>query len=88
MQQIHQKHQSELDKCLVVCQNTANPTARMGLHRLYVNCKNLWVEMDREFVECRRKGRLTLKYTELESKFSECIYNFEQWELMAKLLYA
>lgn len=87
MQQIHQNHKSELDKCLVAYQN-ANPKASMGLHRLYANCKNLWVEMDKEFVECRRKGRLTLKYTELEAKFADCIHNFEQWQLMAKLLYA
>lgn len=87
MQQHHLAIRDKLDECLTALQNTADIRAKSALWKFYNNCRTIWIELDKEMVECRRRKRLTQKYTELESKFNECVYNFEQWTTFAKLLY-
>jgi hypothetical protein len=87
---MHDKHQSyrdELDVCLTALQNTNNMVAKSTMWKFYNNCRLLWVELDTEMVECRRRKRVTQKYTELASKYTESIKNFEQWHVMAALMY-
>jgi hypothetical protein len=38
-------------------------------------------------IQCRRRGKLTQKYTDLEVLYAENIKNFEQWVTMAALIY-
>lgn len=42
--------------------------------------------MDAEMVECRRLGRLTQKYTNLQTQFDDCVNTLEQWLVMAALM--
>jgi hypothetical protein len=87
MQENHQAIRDKLDKCLVALQNTDGMLAKSTLWKFYENCRKLWVELDKEMIECRCRNRITQKYVELESKFNECVNNFEQWTTFAKLLY-
>jgi hypothetical protein len=38
-------------------------------------------------VHCRRRDKLTQKYTEIEARFTEAVNTFEQWTVMAALMY-
>ena len=87
MHEKHQSHRDALDVCLVALQGTHNIVAKSTMWKFYNNCRLLWVELDIEMVECRRRKRVTQKYTELEAKYTESIRNFEQWHLMATLMY-
>lgn len=87
MQENHQAIRDKLDECLVTLQSTDDMRAKTALWKFYNTIRLIWVEMDKEMVECRRRKRITQKYTELESKFTECVNNFEQWTTFAKLLY-
>lgn len=87
MQVIHQAHRDELDVLLTCLQNTSDMRAKSTLWKFYNNTRLIWVEMDKEMIQCRRRGKLTQKYTDLEAKYNECIKTFEQWTLMATLLY-
>jgi hypothetical protein len=87
MQAKHQAHHNELDACLVVLQNTKDIVAKSALWKFYNNLRLTWVALDNEMIECRRRGRVTSKYTELEVQFAEHCKNFEHWQIMAALLY-
>jgi len=87
MQVIHQAHRDELDVLLTFLQNTTDMRAKSTLWKFYNNTRLLWVELDKEMIQCRRRGKLTQKYTDLEAKYAECIKVFEQWTVMATLLY-
>lgn len=87
MQEIHQKHRDELDVLLTQMQNTKDMRAKSTLWKFYNNTRLIWVELDTEMIQCRRRGKLTQKYTDLEAQYAECIKTFEQWTVMATLLY-
>lgn len=87
MQEQHQKYRDELDVCLTALQQTNNMVAKSTLWKFYNNLRLAWVELDTEMVECRRRKRVTQKYTELAKKFTEHYRNFEQWQVMAALMY-
>ena len=87
MQETHQAIRDKLDECLHALQSTEDMRAKTALWKFYNTTRIIWVEMDKEMVECRRRNRVTPKYTELQAKFNECINNFEQWTTFAKLLY-
>jgi hypothetical protein len=88
MQVIHQAHRDELDVLLTCLQNTSDIRAKSALWKFYNNTRLIWVELDKEMIQCRRRGKLTQKYTELEVRYAENIKNFEQWITMATLIYA
>ena len=87
MQEKHQELHDRLDACLTAMQNIKDIRARSTMFKFYKNCRITWVFLDREMVNCRRQKRVTLKYTELEREFLEHIHTFEQWLLMATLMY-
>lgn len=76
-----------LQHLLTIVSNTKDIRARSDLYKMYQNCKNIYIELDKETVECRRLKRNTLRYTELEQKLNESIQEFEQWITFASLLY-
>lgn len=47
---------------------------------------SIYNEMDREMVECRRKNKLTLKYTELEAQLQKAQLNLEKRMTFALLI--
>lgn len=87
MQEIHQKHRDELDVLLTQMQNTKDMRAKSTLWKFYNNTRLIWVDLDTEMIQCRRRGKLTQKYKDLEAQYAECIKTFEQWTVMATLLY-
>jgi len=87
MQERHQNHRDELDLCLTALQGTNNMVAKSTLWKFYNNLRITWVELDNEMVNCRRRNKVTHKYTELEAEFAEHFANFNQWHVMAALMY-
>lgn len=83
----HDDNRQLLEQCLDKLHAVEDLRARNTLWKFYTNCRRIWAEMDNEFVVCRRHNRLTLKYTELEVKFRECVGEFDQWITMAALIY-
>lgn len=57
------------------------------LKKLWRNCMNLYTELDKESVNCRRIGHQTAKYHALEAKLKEAIEQFDLWVTFSKLLY-
>ena len=87
MQVTHQAHRDELDVLLTFLKNTTDIQAKSTLWKFYKNTRLIWVELDKEMIQCRRRGKLTQKYTDLEVLYAENIKNFEQWVTMAALIY-
>ena len=85
MQENHQALKDRLDQCLVLLQNTTDMRAKSSLWKFYNNIRITWVELDKEMVECRRRKKVTQKYTSLEAQFNEYVNHFEQWATMAML---
>ena len=56
------------------------------LHDLYQNCVKMWARLDGEFVECRRRNRLTSKYEELAGQLDEALVVLEQHLVFGTLL--
>ena len=87
MQEKHLDHHRRLAQCLKSIGKIDDIRARSTLFKIYHNVSQAYCEMDKEMVECRRTQRVTLKYTELETKFNQAVTEFEQWTLMATLMY-
>lgn len=87
MDEIHQKHRDELDVLLNCIIKTKDMRIKSTLWKFYNSTRLIWVELDTEMIQCRRRKKLTQKYTELEAQYAECIKNFEQWNIFASLIY-
>lgn len=74
-----------LGKLLVVVTNTEDIRAKTDLYKIYRNCMNIFIELDKESVECRRIKHKTAKYDSLEKKLIESINEFEMWITYAAL---
>jgi hypothetical protein len=86
MQNEHQANYSKVQECITVL-DTVPTAARIELVRFLTNIRKCWADMDNEMVECRRRQRVTHKYTELQTEFDGRVQHFEQWIVMAKLMY-
>ena len=86
IQEIHAQNHQKVDSCQSQWRELGI-VSRSQLWKFVQNVNNAWAEMDKEFVACRRTGRITTKYTELESKFLECVTVYEQWLVMAALMH-
>jgi hypothetical protein len=87
MQQQHEAHIARLEQLLASVSHAKDIRARSTLYKFYKNCREIYTEMDKEMVHCRRRNKLTQKYTELEVEFTEAVNTFEQWAVMAALMY-
>ena len=86
MQAQHQANYNKMQECVDMV-DTLDMSARLDISRFLTNIRKCWVDMDNEMVECRRRQRVTHKYTELQTEFDGRIKHFEQWAIMAKLMY-
>lgn len=68
-------------------QRYADTLGHKDLYKIWKNCVNLYTELDKELVNCRRMNRHTAKYLELESKLNTSIEQFDQLVTFSKLLY-
>jgi hypothetical protein len=87
MQSQHEAHIAKLEELLASVSHTKDIRARSTLHKFYKNCREIYTKMDKEMVSCRRRNKLTQKYTELQAEYTEAINTFEQWAVMAALMY-
>jgi len=87
MDGIHQSYRDKLDVCLTTLQSVKDMRAKSSLWKFYNTIRLIWIELDTEMIQCRRRKKLTPKYTELTVKFDECVNNFNQWHVMATLMY-
>jgi len=62
------------------------PNMREDMRRLWRPARDIWNELDREMVECRRLKKTTVKYQELEQDLSTRIDLMEQYITFATLL--
>jgi hypothetical protein len=81
------EHHIKMARLLAVISSTKDIRARSDLYKMYQNCKNIYIDLDKESVECRRTKRETVRYRELEQKLNESITEFEQWITYAALIY-
>lgn len=86
MDQIHSLNHSKLNECFAQLQRMDMVT-KSKMFKFYRNVSKMWLEMDKEFVNCRRLKSITAKYTTLEQQYNEGIKIFEQWSLIAVLTY-
>ena len=56
------------------------------LKKIWKNCRNLWVEMSKEDVNCRRTSRKTPHYLDLETELKNGLDLLEQYLTFATLL--
>lgn len=86
MEQRHAQNKLKVDECFAQLQ-AMGMVPKSKMWQFYRNVSKTWCQLDSEFVNCRRQKRIGLTYTELETKLYECIAVFEQWALMAALMY-
>ena len=82
----HSQNKQKADACFEQLQ-TMDIVPKSKMFKIYRNVSKAWTDLDIEFVECRRTKRLTPKYTDLERNLNECVTVFEQWSVMAALMY-
>ena len=56
------------------------------LKRMWKNCQRIRDDISREDVICRRKGKDTVRMTELRQELVEAVNNLEQYLVFATLL--
>lgn len=83
---IHAQNKQNTDNCFAQLQ-AMDMIPKSKMWKFYRNVSKAWVLLDSEFVNCRRNKKLSAKYTELEQNLAECITVFEQWSIMAALMY-
>ena len=62
------------------------PEQRLDLKRMWKHCQEIWGEVSKEDVECRRLGKNTVKKQELIASLEESLNTLEQYITWAKLL--
>lgn len=83
----HSKNHDKLDECLSALQKIdSDIVVKSQLWTFYNNARRCWTALDQEFIECRKHRKLTLKYTEFEENFTECVKEFQRWSLMSILM--
>jgi hypothetical protein len=66
--------------------NDIHPNKRGDLMRLWKHTQQLWSELDKEMVQCRRLQKLTAHYKSLEEAINESLSTVEQYIMWANLL--
>lgn len=86
MEETHAQNHAKQQACFAQLQSLGLiPKGKM--FKFYRNVRLGWNELDKEYVNCRRMRKLTLKYTELTRAFEESVTVFEQYSLIAALTY-
>lgn len=62
--------------------------ALRDLRRMYDVAENLYQVLDRELVECRRLGRYTSQYRNMERRLEDQLNTVGKWTTLALLKYS
>jgi len=79
-------HSPELFARLDAAQRVVFKLHDNNLVKMWANCARLWNELDIEFVQCRRRQRLTAKYAEIAEKLDTALVVLEQHLTFGTLL--
>ena len=82
----HSQNNQKVDACFAQLQ-AMDLVPKSKMWKFYRNVSKAWIELDSEFVNYRRTRHLTAKYDDLSKNLNECITVFEQWSVMAALMY-
>jgi hypothetical protein len=82
----HEQNRKKLEECYAQWQSMGMvPKSKM--YKFYKNARLAYANLDKEFVECRRLKHTTARYQTLEQEYYECVTIFEQWSIMAVLMF-
>jgi len=80
------QHSPELHNRLEEARRVALRLRDKNLSKMWGNCALLWVELDNEFVQCRRYQKITPKYTEIAENLDKSLVVLEQQLTFGSLL--
>lgn len=86
MEDQHKQNHKKLQEIFAQLQGMPMVT-KSKMWKFYRNVGAAYSELDKEYVNCRRVKTLTSKYKVLEKNYYECITVFEQWSIMATLMF-
>ena len=78
---------NKMARMMAMVSATNDIRAKSDLYKVYRNCKDIYTELNKESVNCRRLHKITATYQEIQTKLDESINIFEQWVTFAALLY-
>lgn len=76
---------TRIDRAFFAINQDVRPDQREDLRRIWRRARELWSLMDIELVNCRRRNRVTPKYTDLQQECVETITTLEQYITWAHL---
>lgn len=83
----HFQNQVKYERCFAQLQPIVDIRVKSTMWKFYNVLRKYWTEMDNEMIECRKRGKLTTRYIELEQKFNESVTTFDQHMIIACLMY-
>jgi hypothetical protein len=83
----HLQNKVKYERCFAELQQLTDMRTKSTMWKFYNNMRKYWTEMDIEMIECRKRGRKTTKYLELEQNFNESVTVFDQHMIIACLMY-
>ncbi len=81
----HYTYRRQLDRMHTQIQRQFAGQFRLDLLKMYRTIENQYQDMDREFVNCRRKNRLSSSYEHMEQDFNSLFKSMEKRITMALL---
>lgn len=84
--EIHSQSQARRDECVAGLAKIENIKSRSDMFKLYNNVRTLFIQLDKEFIECRRRKKVTQMYYDLKAEFDEAVDNFDKFLIFALLL--
>ena len=64
-----------------------NMLARADLGRMINHAQDIWIQLDKALVDCRRLNRYTLEYEHIEAALVEQLRQTSKWLTLALLKY-
>ena len=83
--EIHSTCMERKDECLRHIATISDIVERSDLYKIFNNVSVAFKNLDVEFIECKKRNKLTIKYQELEQKFDEVANIFGQYVTLSLL---
>ena len=83
----HYQNKIKYERCFAEVSQIKDMRIKSTMWKFYNVLRKYWTEMDNEMIECRKRGKKTTKYQELEEKYYESIKVFDQHMIIAYLMY-
>jgi hypothetical protein len=83
--EIHGRTRVKRDECLTNLGKVSDVKTRSDLFKIFETVKLKFNLLDNEFIECRKRLKITPKYYYYEQEFEEVINTFNQYLVLALL---